>query len=157
MRMELVLPSDPAVVAQVRRQLEAFLAGSPIVGDALEELKVAVSEACANAICHGSPRGRESSFRFTARLTDEELLIEVEDEGRGFGIANEQIRAPEDLRPSGRGLFLMRCFSDDFRIAPGRDGTVVEIGRRLAALSNGNGAAPTRPAPRSRAVGRRRR
>src|SRR5439155_3469375 len=110
-RIELSYPSDPRVVHEVRRRFEEFVRASPLSGEDVEDLKIALSEACANAICHGSPNGPRNRFYVTCSLSKEELVMEVADEGTGFPPAL-LTALPEDFSPSGRGVFLMEYLCD---------------------------------------------
>jgi serine/threonine-protein kinase RsbW len=75
-------------------------------------VRLALFEAVINAYRHGN-RG-DSSKRIFVRylLSPDEVLFEVEDQGRGFDpdqVPNLLIEPYLD-RPSGRGLFLMRTY-----------------------------------------------
>jgi anti-sigma regulatory factor (Ser/Thr protein kinase) len=130
-RIELSYPSDPRVVRDVRRRFEEFVRGAPLSSDEVEDLKIALSEACANAICHGSPHGAGNQFHVTCFLSNEELVMEVRDEGAGFSPAC-LCPVPDDYCPSGRGIFLMEQFCDRLEVEPGPPGgTAVRLIKRL--------------------------
>ena len=106
------IASEPASLAVVRRIARGFLEEclpAPVAADML----LALGEATANAIQHGSPRGAQSSIwiRFTRSPT---VLLEVEDEGPGFDL-RRLIAVPsldsDDPPEHGWGCFLMRQVS----------------------------------------------
>jgi serine/threonine-protein kinase RsbW len=73
---------------------------------------LSLHEAVANAYRHGNRRDRNKSIEIRYRVTAEEAVFEVADEGPGFDAG----RLPDPLgeanldRPGGRGLFLMRTY-----------------------------------------------
>jgi serine/threonine-protein kinase RsbW len=102
----------------------------------VDDLKVAVSEACTNAIDHAFPgqeRGR-GLICVTCRPGEGELRIEVRDGGCGFDPATADVvdeQAPE--KHGGLGLFLIRKLMDEAQVAsqPG-GGTRVSMVKRFA-------------------------
>lgn len=96
------------------------------------DLRLAVSEAAANAI-----RAQDSlgiSDRVTIRCNLAENFIEVEVADRGPGFEPERVsdlppvEAPERLdHESGLGLALMRQLADETTIESGPDGTAVRL------------------------------
>jgi serine/threonine-protein kinase RsbW len=129
--VEAEYPADPRIVHEVRNRLQEFLRPCKLEGEEIEAIKVAVSEACSNAVCHGSPAGAECRVRVRYELDGDELAIEVTDEGRGF--EPEQIALPEleEWKPSGRGLFLILAFMDDVQFEALPNGTRVRLVKRL--------------------------
>jgi serine/threonine-protein kinase RsbW len=98
---------------------------------------MALREALANAIKHGNKLNPEKSVLVHIRLRgDDELQIEVEDEGDGFDPTDlEDPTSPDNLlRSSGRGVFYMRQFMDQVSFRAGeRGGTRIELTKRLGA------------------------
>ena len=78
-------------------------------------LPVALTEALSNAILRGNGEDAAKEVRVRVELTDDALIVEVEDEGQGFDLeaCTEDPTSPENLeREDGRGLFLMRALVD---------------------------------------------
>jgi serine/threonine-protein kinase RsbW len=75
-------------------------------------MRLAVEEAVVNAVKHGNGYDPRKKVRVQYSVTPQQVLVAVEDEGPGFN--PEEVPNPleaENLeRPSGRGLFLMRCY-----------------------------------------------
>ncbi len=120
LRYEKVVMSSAASVA---RQL-----GFP--ESRVEDVKTAVSEACINAIEHGTRTRNERTIRIRFTLSHRELRIDVCDGGEGFD--PEAVQSPDIERklqgenPRGWGLFLMRHLVDQFQVieTPGRGNQV---------------------------------
>ncbi len=74
-----------------------------------------LSEACSNAIKHGSNFDESMSVHIAVEITAELLKISVRDEGPGFNPADvPDPLAPENLlKPSGRGVYLMKEYADN--------------------------------------------
>lgn len=87
--------------------------------DTLHWIGVSVRECVINAIVHGNSRDSQKRVHldFTSAPNSDgtEFAVSVRDEGAGFDLAAvTDPLAPENiLRPSGRGIFLMRTFMDD--------------------------------------------
>ena len=109
-------------------------------------IDVAVREAVANAIKHGNDQDPAKQVHVDVTLAGGELVIQVQDEGRGFDPSHlDDPRAPENLlKPNGRGIFYMKSFMDDiqYSIRPG-GGTVVTLRKRVPG-SNANPSANRR-------------
>jgi len=73
-------------------------------------VRLALQEAVVNAIKHGHGYDPRMVVRVRCRVAEDQVLIEVEDEGTGFDPTEvADPTAPENLgQPGGRGLFLMR-------------------------------------------------
>jgi serine/threonine-protein kinase RsbW len=102
------------------------------------KIEMAVHESMINAIWHGNKNDASKSVWLRFRIFSDRLEIRIRDQGNGFEpdaipdpLANENL-----LRVSGRGIFLIRTFMDEFRVEhiSGR-GTEVTLVKRL---SSGN-------------------
>src|SRR4029078_7788233 len=82
--MEFEFPADPSVVYDIRQTFEEFILPCGLDRDEVETIKVALSEACSNAVCHGSPAGPGNDIYVRYELNAERLLIEIRDQGPGF-------------------------------------------------------------------------
>lgn len=96
---------------------------------------MSVREAVINAILHGNRQESEKRVLVEVDLEGSELIVRVEDEGEGFDPESlPDPTAPENLlRPSGRGIFMMRRFADSIEYSfPAKRGTVVTMRKRIA-------------------------
>jgi len=137
-KVELRIPAQPRFL-EVARLAVAAIARMSFDIDAIEDIKLAVGEACTNVIQHASESGSDREIQIVCSLQPEQLTVEVHDAGPGFDpdLCVEQIDLdtvePEDLPDSGFGLLLMKALMDDFtcRSQPGA-GTLVRMVKRCS-------------------------
>lgn len=85
---------------------------------------MSVREGVINAFHYGNQERPERKIHLCVELTSEKLVIHVMDEGKGFRLSDVPDPLAEEnlLSTSGRGIFLMRSFMDDFEVVEGRTG-----------------------------------
>lgn len=133
--LRLEFPALPANVAVARVCVAVFASQlDPTVSD-LDDVKLAVSEAVTNAVVHAYEDGR-GTVRVTATLAGDNLIVTVEDDGRGIADV-ARARQPAfstDPERMGLGFAFMDSSMDEVEVdsAPGR-GTRVTLKKRLRA------------------------
>ena len=99
---------------------------------ALFDIKVALGEALANAVRHGSADGYSATVSVGIEAYEDRVVVEVCDQGCGFdGVP----AASDDLyAPGGRGIMFMRALMDrvEFEL-PKSGGTLVRLVKHRAA------------------------
>lgn len=134
--MEFSSNSENVGVARVAAA--SFAAQADFTLDAIEEIKVAVSEAVTNAIVHGY-RQRAGLVKMILTLYEDRLELVIAD--NGVGIADvEQVRQPSystDPERMGLGFAFMESFTDKLEVtsAVGK-GTVVKMIKYLPSLAS---------------------
>jgi anti-sigma regulatory factor (Ser/Thr protein kinase) len=93
--------------------------------DVRYQVKLALSEAVANAIRHGSS-SPDDPVRILATEESGALVFEVVDTGRFV----PRVRRRGDIPESGRGLEFMRLMMDEVDLRPGGDGTLLRMVKR---------------------------
>jgi serine/threonine-protein kinase RsbW len=98
--------------------------------DDLMRIGMAVRESMVNAVVHGNRYNSNKKVRVSVANSADRYTVRIADEGEGFEYREvPDPLAPENLmRTSGRGLFLIRSFMDEFqvrRLEPG--GTEVTL------------------------------
>lgn len=85
---------------------------------------MSVREGVINAYQYGNLQSRDRKIFLTFELNEDKLLIRVLDQGAGFLLADVPDPLAEEnlLKTSGRGIFLMRAFMDEFSVARGTNG-----------------------------------
>ena len=79
---------------------------------------MSVREAMINAVEYGNQHARSKKVFLVLELDAQKLVIRVRDQGPGFDLDDVPDPLAEEnlLRTSGRGLFLMRAFMDEFEL-----------------------------------------
>src|SRR5262244_1355681 len=108
---------------------------------------MSVREGVINAFHYGNQEKPEKKIYLAVDLTVDKMIIHVLDEGKGFNLADVPDPLAEEnlLSTSGRGIFLMRAFMDEFEVVPARTGGAeIVMSKRLPSPgspeANGNGS-----------------
>jgi anti-sigma regulatory factor (Ser/Thr protein kinase) len=107
----LTLPAEPENVAVIRHVLGAFAEALRLPDDVVEDLRLAVTEACTNVVRHAYLPEQTGSMEISIRPTDEFVTVVVSDRGRGIGTS------PDTAGP-GLGLPLIAAIADGLEIQP---------------------------------------
>jgi serine/threonine-protein kinase RsbW len=119
---------DMEIVATAQAAAIGEFIGMP--RDKIDELKLALVEACINAFEHA--HARDDRVHLTFRVGREEdarefLEVEVLDQGRGFDESLVEVPSPEKTfsgrRKRGWGLQIIRSLMDSVTITSGHGGT----------------------------------
>lgn len=135
--MRLEFPARPEYVSVVRLALSGVCNLLQMPYDVLEDVKLAVAEACTNAIRHAYSGKDLAKARVSIRcyVGTEGLEVLVEDQGRGFDPDRVPKFNVERLTLKGEhlgvGLEMMRALMDRVEIHSGASGTVVHLVRSL--------------------------
>lgn len=132
--VELAIPARSAYLSLVRLVVDATVATlAPHLSAARrDDLKVAVTEACSNAIDAHRAAWGDGPVYVRCRVLDEAVAVEVVDEGAGFDpdrVADlPPATDPRRLRhESGLGIPLMRTLADEVAFLPTPGGTCVRL------------------------------
>jgi serine/threonine-protein kinase RsbW len=114
------LEAAPERLREIRSFVDEIAERVELDDERAFDLKVAVSEACANAVEHSG--GYDSELEICASLYEDRLVIEISDSG-DFRLSS---RNPERGGERGLGLPLMVALMDEVRFFknPGRGTTV---------------------------------
>lgn len=111
--VNLSLPSKPEYVS-VARLTASFVAnkmGFDI--EAIEDIKLAVGEACNNAVLHA---GTSISYNLEFTQNSEMLVIEIKDFGDGFNTNSYSEPKLDEPQENGLGLFIIKSLMDNVSI-----------------------------------------
>jgi serine/threonine-protein kinase RsbW len=132
--VRLSFPAKPDYLLLARLALSGLAREVSMSDEVLADLKLAVTEACGNAVRHAYPGGESGDVTVSYVVSGSVLEMIVEDQGSG--IDGRVIRAEPVTGPveSGMGIVIMRAVVDELEIRAGADGrgTVVRMSKRLA-------------------------
>jgi len=133
--VEVTLESDLKNV-EVAEEITRRVSGTAGFDDEEQtRIEMAVHESMINAIWHGNKNDSSKSVWLQFKIHRDRLEIHVRDQGNGFD--PQKIPNPLEnqnlLNVSGRGIFLIRAFMDEFRVEnPNGTGTEVTMVKRLS-------------------------
>jgi serine/threonine-protein kinase RsbW len=106
-------------------------------------VEMAVHEAVINAIYHGNKEDPRKKVHIKFLVTEEAIEIHVRDEGKGFDPSTlpDPLARENLLNISGRGIFLVRKFMDEFRVAnfPGGGTEVIMVKHLTSRIPSNQG------------------
>lgn len=132
--VELAIPARSAYLSLVRLVVDAAVdsLAAGIATSRIDDLKLAVTEACANAIEAHESTYAEGPVMVRCVIDDDQVTVEVVDEGEGFDPDRiERLPAATDPRrlrhESGLGIPLMRTLTDEVSFRRVVNGTTVAL------------------------------
>jgi serine/threonine-protein kinase RsbW len=125
-KFNLQVPSSTENLALIREFVTSVGRQATLNDIEINNLELAVDEACANVIEHAYGHDTTKAVSIRAIFDDEKLLISVVDEGQGFDPGQVQPESVEQLvherKSGGLGLRLIRTLMDEvkYEIVPGQ-------------------------------------
>ena len=110
--IKMEITANPAYVSIIRLTTSGIANKVGFCMDDIEDLKVAVSEACTNDIKHSS----DDRFTITYTMIENGLTIEIIDNGNGYDTSSINEPDIENLKESGMGLFIIEALMDEVSI-----------------------------------------
>ena len=133
----LEIPARTEYLILARLALAGIARGVEIDQVTLADLKLAVTEACGNAVQHAQP-GDAGVVTVRFMVSDDAIEIRVEDDGPGMDAAPAPVLSEGELSESGMGLAIIHALVDRVEIGPGQSGrgTVVRMRRIRSTRAN---------------------
>jgi serine/threonine-protein kinase RsbW len=123
------LPRDAETVALVRAVAGEFLRTFGVQSDCIEDIRLAVSEACTNVVLH---TGSDDDYEVRVHLDENACSIVVRNTGDGFDASALDGVRPDLMSARGRGVVIMRAVMDSVGFDSEPElGTVVHLMRDL--------------------------
>lgn len=109
------LQTDFDDLAEVENIIEELTSVVPLDEEKKSGLMLCASEAVTNAMLHGNKMDPAKKVEISASASGQEIRFTVRDEGEGFnpGDIPNPLEAENLLKPSGRGIFLMKTYCDE--------------------------------------------
>jgi serine/threonine-protein kinase RsbW len=131
----LALPMVPEMEIEASKTATAIAESIRMSPDRIDEVRMAVVEACINALEHSRASDREVfvTFQILGEGDPEKLRIMVHDNGIGF--APDDVEPPtmesklKAMRKRGWGLKIIKGLMDEVEIRSGAEGTTVVMSK----------------------------
>ena len=127
--VELRMAPDAKNLALARLALTGVGAVAGATDAAVAELKLAVTEACTNAIVHGYAGSGRGELDVRYRVDTSAIEVEIEDDGGGFD--PDDPAADGASEGQGMGLMIIRAITTDVQIESDHSGSRISFVRRL--------------------------
>jgi serine/threonine-protein kinase RsbW len=128
----ITIPAKPEYLVLCRLVLSGLSRTMEIEPETLADLKLAVTEACSNAVRHAYENG-DGTISVVYTFSEAGISLEIVDDGPGFEVPPARPPQPFALSEDGMGLSIIRALVDELELGPrpnGR-GSRVQFVRRL--------------------------
>jgi serine/threonine-protein kinase RsbW len=130
--VELKIPAKAEWVAVARLAVAAVASRLHFSVDEIEDIKLAIAEACTNCIGHGTDDDR---IEITSEVLSDEVRVSVRDRSVGHKLESVEKDAgfADGRRTEELGVFLIRALMDEvtYRVDP-REGTELVMIKRVS-------------------------
>jgi len=133
--VEVTLDSDLKNVEVAEEITRRVSATAGFDEDDQQRIEMALHESMINAIWHGNKSDPSKNVWLQFKIHPDRLEIRVRDQGKGFNPNHipDPLESDNLLNVSGRGIFLIRAFMDEFRVENlNGTGTEVTMIKRLS-------------------------
>src|SRR5215469_5204907 len=114
-RFELTIPSRLEEMEAVHSVIQQAIAAFSLSDELAHWIELSISESMINAIQHGNKADPAKEATLKISSNGDSIEIIVEDQGGGFKM--DKVADPTDtanlLKPSGRGILIIRSFMDE--------------------------------------------
>ena len=127
----LKIPSRIEYIKKVSDAILRSLARHHIDEDKAFDIRLCVEEAVRNAIVHGNKSDKRRSVKVSWKVSGDNAVIEIEDEGKGFdhAAAADPTLDANITRNCGRGVFLIKKLMD--KVEYNESGNKIRMTKRL--------------------------
>lgn len=128
--VDLVIPMLPDIEVAATKTAVAIAEYMDFNAEKIDELKLALIEACINAFEHSKSRDKKLYIKFV--MQGNELTVIIKDNGKGFdpGSINKQPDIKEKLKSTykrGWGIMLIKNLMDKVEIDSNSEGTTLKM------------------------------
>ena len=127
--VDLKIPMLPDMELAAAKTAEAMAEYAHFSEDEIEEIKMALIEACINAFEHSDSMDRNVYITF--HVEKEKMVVQIRDKGKGFD--KKGVETPDIAKKihaeykRGWGMQLIESLMDEVDVQSGEDGTVVSL------------------------------
>lgn len=122
--IEMKIPAKPEYVGVIRLTLSGIASRMGYSYDDIEDLKIAISEACTNAVQHAYKNEEGGEVTIGFGLYPDRLEAMVADNGKSFNFEQmregigpyENSQSIDEMQEGGLGLYLIQTLMDEVKI-----------------------------------------
>ena len=108
------VPGKPEYVGPIRMAISCLANNAGFDIEAIEDIKVAVSEACTNVVCHGDRKNR--MYEVSCELREGRIIVSVIDQAGGYDLDNYREPCLDCPKEGGMGLYIIKALMDEVDI-----------------------------------------
>lgn len=108
------VPGKPEYVGTIRMAISCLANCAGFDVEAIEDIKVAVSEACTNVVCHGG--GGTGVYEVYCELGKDRMVVSVVDQAGGYDVDTYQEPCLDEPREGGLGIYIIKALMDEVDI-----------------------------------------
>jgi len=126
-RVSISLPFKPEYVSVGRLTASIIANQMGFNIEDIEDIKVAVGEACNNAIIHGKNKSEDDNYKISFIVAEDRFIATVEDNGNGFEVDKCPVPDPCNPKEGGLGIFIIKTLMDEVEIdsCPGQGTRII--------------------------------
>ncbi|MFO7602334.1 MAG: ATP-binding protein [Gammaproteobacteria bacterium] len=126
-------PARPAALAQVRRLVRDTGARLRLPAAAVEDMVLAVNEACMNIVQHGYGDNDHGEITLEILTGDNEVVFRLIDRAPRIDPASLRPRPLDEIRPGGLGIHFINSVMDKVAYKPTADdyGNILELHKKI--------------------------
>jgi serine/threonine-protein kinase RsbW len=121
-RVRLTIPAKAEYITLSRLALSAIARVRPLSDETLNDLKLALTEACTNSVRHAYSGDRAGTVEIIYQLEPDRLVVEVVDDGQGFEPGELAGEGNGDLNEGGLGIAIIQAVTDEVEIGERESG-----------------------------------
>ena len=129
--VEITISSHPRWLRLVRQVVCEYALETGFDAQDAHAITLAVGEAVGNIIKHAYSGRTDRSFVLRCKADSSALEVSLSDQGEPFDPNLQPLQPPDELRPGGRGLYLMKTIMDEVAYTRQGDSNVVRMRKLL--------------------------
>jgi serine/threonine-protein kinase RsbW len=114
----LTVPSSPRMLSVARTFVEAVCVARQVDRATIHALVLATGEAVTNIVRHAHRDRPDASLQIQCLVRADTVEVILLDEGDPFDFSQVPHLDPSEMRPGGRGVYLMRVLMDEIVCQP---------------------------------------
>jgi serine/threonine-protein kinase RsbW len=115
--LKFMIPGKPEYVRTVRLAISSLAGSAGFDIEAVEDIMMAVSEACSILVCHGVG-ARDASYEVSCEMLGDRIVIGIENSPDRCEENVHAERRPVSFREGGIGLNIIKTLMDEVDVLP---------------------------------------